>query len=143
MRDRRKGTAFSRFKEKARSLFQLQGSAPAPVKNVGVITNHIDTYFGQNFFVLHEKKSTLVHIDVNVVLPSQTRPYYTLLTSGVSDRSMLVPRGFAKLALIEMCLCLSKDWSISQKNMEWATPEYFWPIKVLKQAALYTHLQPT
>jgi hypothetical protein len=143
MQDTRKGTAFSRFKDRARSLIQLRDSSPTPTQNLGVITSHIETYFGQNFFVLHEKKSTLVHIDVNVVLPSPARPYLTLLTSGMSDRSMCIPRGFAKLALAEVCLCLPKDWPISQKDTKWATPEYFWPIKVLKQVALYPHLHET
>ncbi len=143
MRDKRGGTAFSKFKDKARSLVQRQDSPPSPIQNLEVITNHIENYFGENFFVLHEKKSTLVHIDINVVVPTPARPYYTLLTSGMSDRPMRVPREFEKLALAEMCLCLPNDWPISRKDMEWATPEYFWPLKVLKQVARYAHLHDT
>jgi Suppressor of fused protein (SUFU) len=56
---------------------------------------------------------------------------------------MHVPRGLAKLALAEVCLCLSKDWPIDQKDMRWATPEFFWPIRVLKQVARYPHLHET
>ena len=70
MRGQRRGLAFSRFKDKARSLVERQKSPPAPIQNLRVITDHIQKYFGLNFFTLHEEKSTVVHIDVHVVLPS-------------------------------------------------------------------------
>ena len=143
MRSRRAGTAFSRLREKAHSLAQFQNSPPAPIQNLREITNHIENFFGPNFFVLHEKESALVHIDINVVLPTPDRPCYTLLSSGMSDRFMKVPRGLAKLALAEVCLCLPKDWPISQKDMGWATSEFFWPIKALLQVARYPHLHET
>jgi len=56
---------------------------------------------------------------------------------------MHVPRGLSKLALAEVCLCLPGDWPIGQEDMQWATPEFFWPIKVLKQLARYPHLHET
>lgn len=70
MRDKRRGTAFSRFKDKARSLVHRENSPPAPIENLGVITNYIKSHFGEDFFVLHEKQSTLVHVDMNVVIPT-------------------------------------------------------------------------
>jgi hypothetical protein len=143
MASKREGSAFSRLKDKARSLLKLQNAPAAPIQNLLEITAHIERHFGPNFFVLHEKKSTLVHIDVNVVVPAAARPYHTLLSSGMSDRFMHVPRGLSKLALAEVCMCLPKDWPINQEDMRWATPEYFWPIKVLKQVALYPHLHET
>jgi hypothetical protein len=82
MASKRKGSAFSRLKDKARSLFQLQNAPPAPIQNLREITAHIESYFGPNFFVLHEKKSTLVHIDVNVVLPLRPGPITPYLVQG-------------------------------------------------------------
>ena len=140
---RRRGSAFSRFKDKARAFVERQKNPAAPIKNLRAINDHIQKYFGEKFFVLHGKKSAVVHIDVNVVLPSATRPYYTLLTSGMSDRTMRVPRGVAGSSLAELCLCLPKEWPISQEDMKWATPEYFWPIAALKEIARYPHLRQT
>ena len=143
MRGQRRGSAFSRFKDKARALVERQKSPPAPIQNLRVVTDHIQKYFGLNFFTLHEEKSTVVHLDVHVVLPSAPRPYYTLLTSGMSDRAMRGLRSAAKSALAEVCLCLPKEWPIGQKDMEWATPEFFWPIVVLKNVARYPHVHET
>lgn len=56
---------------------------------------------------------------------------------------MRVPHDFKNMGLAELCLCLPRDWPISPKNMEWATPEYFWPLRVLKQVARYPHLHDT
>jgi suppressor of fused protein SUFU len=56
---------------------------------------------------------------------------------------MKVRRGVTDSALAEVCLCLPKEWPISQKNMDWATPELFWPIATLKKVALYPHLHET
>jgi hypothetical protein len=143
MRDRRSGSAFSKFKDKARALVERQKSPAAPIQNLLVIADHIEKNFGGDFFVLHEKESSLVHIDVYVVLPSTSRPHYTLLTSGMSDRAMEVQRGVPTSALAEVCLCLPKEWPIGQKDMGWATPEFFWPIKSLKSVARYPHLHKT
>jgi hypothetical protein len=143
MQSKRRGSAFSRFKDKSRALDERLKSPVAPIRNLWAITSHIEKYFGNDFFVLDEEKSTFVHIDVNIVLPSLTRPYYTLLTSGMSDRRMKVRRGLTDSALAEVCLCLPKEWPISQNNMDWATPEFFWPIAVLKKVALYPHLHET
>jgi hypothetical protein len=143
MRSKRRASAFSRFKDKARALDERLKSPVAPIQNLLAITSHIERYFGNDFFVLDEDKSTLVHTDVNVVLPSLIRPYYTLLTSGMSDRRMKVRRGVTDSALAEVCLCLPKEWPISQNSMDWATPEFFWPIAALKKVALYPHLHET
>lgn len=37
-------------------------------------------------FVWHELVSDLVHLDVHVAEPTPARPYYTVVTSGMSDR---------------------------------------------------------
>jgi hypothetical protein len=143
MRSKRRGSAFSRFKDKARALDERLKSPAAPIHNLLAITSHVEKYFGSDFFVLHEEKSNLVHLDVNVVLPSRARPFYTLLTSGMSDRKMRVRRGVADSSLAEVCLCLPKEWPINRHDMKWATPEFFWPISALKRVALYPHLHGT
>lgn len=116
---------------------------PTPIRYLLAITNHIERYFGKDFFVLHEKESSSVHVDIHVVRPTVIRPYFTLLTSGMSDRDMRVPKGLEGLALAEVCLCLPKDWPLAMDDFGWREPRYFWPIAMLRQAAKYPHRNQT
>ena len=115
----------------------------APVGNVFVIAPHIKKHFGPDGFVFHEKKSTTVHLDVHVVNPSPSRPFYTLLTSGMSDLPMAVPEGLESLARIELCLCLPPEWPLKLDEQSWKEPQFFWPISALKRAAKYPHENKT
>jgi len=133
----------SNLKRKAALLTQSLRRPAAPVSSLFEIGPHIEKHFGPGGFVLHEDISTICHIDVHVVLPSEARPYYVLLTSGMSDRPMRMPAGLEDLALAEVCLSLPPDWPISAKSMEWATPENYWPIATLKQMAVYPHRNNT
>jgi len=108
-----------------------------PIRYLPTITDHIERYFGTDFFVLDEKKSSVVHVDVHVVRPTPIRPYFTLLTSGMSDLDMRVPEGLEDLALAEVCLCLPKEWPLAMDDFGWREPRYFWPIAILQQAARY------
>ncbi len=116
---------------------------PTPIRYLTEISNHIERHFGVNSFVLHEEKSTTVHVDVHVVPPDSDRPYFTLLTSGMSDLDMRVPPGLEEFALAEVCLCLPSDWPLSVNNFGWREPKYFWPLNILYQAARYPHRQNT
>jgi hypothetical protein len=116
---------------------------PTPIRYLPTITDHIERYFGTDFFVLDEKKSSVVHVDVHVVRPTPTRPYFTLLTSGMSDLDMRVPAGLEDLALAEVCLCLPKEWPLAMDDFGWREPRYFWPIAILQQAARYPHINQT
>jgi Suppressor of fused protein (SUFU) len=116
---------------------------PAPIRYLETITKHIEKHFGTDYFVLHEKESSTVHVDVHVVKPCPARPYFTLLTSGMSDLDMHTPAGLEDLALAEVCLCLPSDWPLSMENFAWRKPKYSWPIKILQQTARYPHWQKT
>ncbi|HKN76843.1 MAG TPA: suppressor of fused domain protein [Candidatus Acidoferrum sp.] len=116
---------------------------PTPIRYLDEIDAHITRRFGKNSFVLHEEKSSTVHVDIHVVMPSPDRPFYTLLTSGMSDLDMTVPEGAEGLALAEVCLCLPEYWPLNMTNFGWREPNYFWPIGILKQAARYPHVCQT
>lgn len=115
----------------------------APILYLEEISEHIERHFGGDAFVLHEKKSNLVHVDVHVAMPNTSRPHFTLVTSGMSDLPMTMPPGLEDLAFAELCLCLPMEWPIRRKHMRWAEPEYFWPVAVLKDSARYPHRQKT
>jgi hypothetical protein len=116
---------------------------PTPIRYLETITKHIQMNFGTNAFVLHERKSSTVHVDLHVVPPTNSRPYFTLLTSGMSDLDMHVPEGLEDLSLAEVCLCLPGDWPLSLTDFGWRKPEHFWPIAVLQETARYVHRQKT
>ncbi len=116
---------------------------PTPIRYLETITKHVQMHFGTNSFVLHEKKSSTLHVDLHVVPPTHSRPYFTLLTSGMSDLDMHVPAGLEDLALAEVCLCLPGDWPLSLTDFGWRKPEYFWPLFILRQTARYPHRHKT
>jgi hypothetical protein len=66
---------------------------PTPIRYLRTITKHVRMHFGTDSFVLHEKKSAPIHVDVHVVPPKPSRPYFTILTSGMSDLDMHTPAG--------------------------------------------------
>jgi hypothetical protein len=70
---------------------------------------------------------------VNITSPTRKRPFYTLQTSGMSDRPMRVPRGMEGLALVEVCLCLPRDWPMTEE----------WPMRLLKTVAQYPRVHKT
>ena len=43
----------------------------------------------------HELISDLVHIDVNIMRPTEERPYYVMYTTGMSDMPMTLPEEIA------------------------------------------------
>jgi hypothetical protein len=116
---------------------------PTPIRYLETITKHVQMHFGTDAFVLHEKKSSTVHVDLHVVPPTHSRPYFTLLTSGMSDLDMHLPAGLEDLALAEVCLCLPRDWPLSLTDFGWRKPEYSWPIAILQQTARYVHRHKT
>lgn len=81
---------------------------PTPIRYLETINKHIERHFGADGFVLHEDKSSTIHVDVHVVPPKASRSYFTLVTSGMSDLAMHMPKGLEALALAELCLCLPK-----------------------------------
>jgi hypothetical protein len=116
---------------------------PAPIRYLTDISTHITRHFGPKSFVLHEHKSSIVHVDIHVVPPTDECPFFTLLTSGMSDLDMHVPEGVADFSLAELCLCLPGDWPLAMDNFGWREPQYFWPIHLLHQLARYPHSHDT
>ncbi len=117
-------------------------ATPAPIaigdsENIVRITRHIETHLGPVTTVFHELVSTDVHIDVHIVAPTAERPFYTLVTSGMSDRAMTVPTGAEHLAYAELALCLPPDWPMTEAD--WQDENNYWPIRALKTLARFPH----
>jgi hypothetical protein len=107
-------------------------------QNIQIISDHIEKYLGAPATVFHELISDQVHIDVHIVAPTEERPFYSLITSGMSDKLMNAPEGAEELRYAELMICLPSDWPMTQE--EWKKDENsFWPIQTLKFLARFPH----
>ena len=93
-------------------------------------------------FVFHELLSDLVHIDVNIMRPDETHPYYVMYTTGMSDMPMTLPEEIQDredLRYGELYMFLPKEWNpgeAGQINSDIAQEEY-WPIGLIKYLARF------
>ncbi|MCC9606857.1 DUF3239 domain-containing protein [Blastopirellula sp. JC732] len=104
---------------------------------IEAVSEHIEKHFGKVDNVFHELISTGVHVDVHVINPTTERPYYTLVTSGMSELPMTTPPGAEELAYAELVLCLPPDWKMSQDAFE--DESNYWPIRWMKILARFPH----
>ncbi len=74
--------------------------------NIDLISAHIEQHIGPVQSVFHEILSDLVHVDIHMVAPTAERNYYTLVTSGMSDRAMTPPESCEAHAYAELMICL-------------------------------------
>lgn len=115
-------------------------SAPMKVyssKEMDVIQEHIEKYFGKFEYIFHELVSPDVHIDICLIPPSEGRNYYTLVTMGMGSYKMNVPKEYAeyKLERAELAISLPSDWKFSQEDFK--DERWYWPIRLLKILARY------
>ena len=114
-------------------------------KTIEAIVKHIERHIGPPDNVFHELISDLVHLDIHIVPPTPERNWYTLVTSGMSDKPMTVPAedfenpaDAEQLKYAELLLCLPPDWPMGQG--EWQEDESgFWPVQWLKMMARMPH----
>ena len=105
------------------------------------IADHIKNYVGDVSLVYHEVISDLVHLDINIVDPTDQRPYYSLVTSGMSDIQMKAPDEYSELSYAELMLCLPKDWPLSKEAIQ--KEENYWPLRTLRYLARFPHAYDT
>jgi hypothetical protein len=107
---------------------------------IGEVSAHMEEHLGEVSNVYHEVISDLVHIDVHFIEPAEGRPWYTLFTTGMSERPMTFPPQFAGMPKhAELMLRLEPSWPVHEIGGE-STPEWaYWPIRGLKQLARFPH----
>src|SRR4051812_35988674 len=108
---------------------------------ITAVHDHIDKYFGGDYFVLDEKQSPLVHVDVYVVRANGQRNYHVLFTSGMSEKPMNVPEDCHEWKYAELMLCLPQSWPLTSSAFD--DERNWWPIRALKDAARYAHENST
>lgn len=100
---------------------------------VDAIEKHIGEHFGPFANVFHEIVSPDIHVDIAVIEPREEMPYYTLVTMGMGAHRMNVPAELAEFELerAELAISLPASWKVEDVE----NPNYFWPLRLLKELA--------
>lgn len=104
-----------------------------PDRQITAITDHISRHIGDPEDVLHELIPLDLHIDIHVVSPTPKRNFYTLVTSGMSERAMATPRKFREYQYAELMICLPSDWSFGEEVAGIEGGD--WPASLLQMVA--------
>lgn len=101
-------------------------------EEVNEYESYIETSLGKYDDVFHEIVSPDIHLDIIIIPPTDTHPFYKLVTMGMGAYMMNVPKDFREYQLehAELVIYLPKDWDI-QSSKE----EDYWPIRYLKVLA--------
>ena len=107
---------------------------------LAAIDRHLRTFVGAPKTVFHELISDVVHIDVHIIEPSEERPCYTLVTTGMSARPMTTPPGVEGYEYTELMLSWPADWAPGPLvETELGDEALYWPIRLLKGLARLPH----
>jgi hypothetical protein len=132
-------------------IYRYEGAAPFELANgdddtIAAISDHIERHLGPVSGVYHELISDKVHLDVYIVSPSADFPFYTLVTSGMSDRAMNVPPEASPdeaPPYAELCILLPSTWNIpldaADVGAAFEDENVYWPIRWLKMLARLPH----
>jgi hypothetical protein len=105
---------------------------------IEAVAQHVKAHIGEAETVLHELIPTSdLHIDMHVVKPTDARPFYTVVTSGMSELPMTIPTKHAGRVTpyAELMLALPATWRVDcLRDDRWG-----WPIAWLKFLAAYPH----
>jgi hypothetical protein len=127
------GNPIYRYKPREKPFEPVPGKA----EHIERIADHITRHIGEPSLVFHELVSDLVHLDIHIVPPRPDRDFYTLITSGMSERAMKVPEGAEEFSYSELLICLPPDWPLQQEDFE--DENNYWPVRLLKMLARMPH----
>lgn len=102
---------------------------------IAAVSDHIERSVGPIHMVFHEIVSDRLHIDVYHVAPDATRPFHTLVTSGMSEAAMNTPDEVGEFRFAELSILLAPTWDLRQESFE--DENHYWPIRLLKTLARY------
>ena len=128
------GSPIYRYSESEAKGFQ---PAFGDSDNIEAIAKHIEKHVGPPDQVFHELVSTLVHIDVHMVAPTPQRNFFTLVTSGMSDKPMTVPEDAEEFRYAELAICLPPTWKLDEESFK--VEVNYWPVRWLKTLARFPH----
>ncbi len=113
---------------------------PAESRYMDQIVEHMEKlYPNREMKVFHEIVSEIIHLDINVFLPTKEQPYYVLFTTGMSDLDMFVPENilqqYPNLNKAELVTFLPADWEINTDDfsvVDNSKSNPYWPLEEMK-----------
>lgn len=114
-----------------------EGKTSKNLTHTTQIEKHIEKYVGKTGNVFHEIISDRIHIDIHISEPTRDRNFYTLVTSGMSERPMTVPEGAESYRYGELFICLPPEWKLTQDDFK--DDANYWPLRLLKMLARLPH----
>ena len=114
----------------------------SPTDLAGEIVAYFEREFGKaNKRTIVEIVPSEPPIAVHVIPASESSPYVTLFTTGMSARAMRTPPDENEYRFAELFFQLPADWPLEAKSLK--DPNWNWPIKWLRSIAKYPHQQYT
>lgn len=115
------------------------GTIVADVAGANPVFQHIERHIGKpKPLSLQEVAAGEPSITVYAV-PMEGK--LALVTSGMSERPMTVPRGCESYRFAELVMYLPANWPLSPDAIN--DPNHFWPIEWIRQIARYPHENDT
>lgn len=111
--------------------------AAADPELIDLVSGHVERCIGPVSFVLHEQQSEGVHIDIHCVAPTPDRNIWTLVTSGMAQRPMLVPDDLPDPLFAELVAFLPPRWPLSAAAF--SDESNYWPVRWLRLLARFPH----
>ncbi len=90
------------------------------------IKDYISNKIGNIHLSIPSQTNNDLEIEVEVVKPTKEKPYYILITNGLSKYEMKIPRHVETNSFCELVIYLPADWKLFNPNIN-----YYWPVKSL------------
>jgi hypothetical protein len=105
---------------------------------IAAVNTHITSHFGKPAGVLRQGDPAEA-IDMHILAPTEERPRFTVVTSGMSRRAM---HGAPELyARAELVIALPPDWPLEQSALE--DERNWWPLRLLQNLSHMPHATGT
>jgi hypothetical protein len=101
---------------------------------------HIKAHLGKISTIYPETEKTnsdLPPIALYLIAPTRRRPYYTLITAGMSSLPLHTPDDSSEAQYAELLMCLPTEWSFSPEALQ--DEANAWPLHWLKAVAQLPH----
>lgn len=116
---------------------RLCGDSSRAEPAIELVGRHIERHLGSVTAVFDEIVSEVIHVHIQHVRPTADRPFHTLVTSGMSDRTMAAPAAAPACTHAELVALLPPGWPLSREAF--ADEAHYWPLRQLKLLARLPH----
>ncbi|WP_052362096.1 suppressor of fused domain protein [Geminisphaera colitermitum] len=113
----------------------------APEATLSLVSRHVQQHIGHISNILNDAPDSPIPIDLIVVNPVRERPFYTIITSGMSRQPMPAPPQAADHRFAELIMCLPSTWRMTPEEQR--REEHAWPLHWLRRIASLPHEQDT